>query len=193
VSDSVPPPVLPTPDEARRLGSYLLAARDAADRLEEARSDQARRRWAAAVEAVWWTAAIDDRLRELYAPRPAKVSAWKKRRHEYPEGEVLGGLMWLRHRHAHEAAHTGRARSRPFFGSGEGVIFLSNPGRWRPASDFAPTEDQHPDLRALYERHVQGRYFEQPIRTVLGWLEELLPTLGVDLAEAASGDPRDLP
>lgn len=100
--------------------------------------------------------------------------------------------MWLRHRHTHEAAHTGRARSRPFFGSGEGIFVLSNPGRWRLASEFAPTEDLHPDLRDLYEDHVQNRYLEEPIQTVLDWLEGLLPNLGVDLTEAALGDPRDL-
>lgn len=160
VPDSVAPfpPYALQLDDARRCGLYLLAAHDGWDRL--GRTDSAaRQRWAAAVEGVWWLASIDERLAATYGP---KKKTWEPIRHEHPEGRVFGGLLWLRHRHSHDAVDSGQGYARNILGpTGLGPPFYISPGyRWKSADEIAPPEgkDLSAHLRPLYEQHIEGRH-----------------------------------
>ena len=194
VSNSLPAPPQPVAGEqGRRLGLFILAAKDAAFRIAAAGSaGEARRCWAAAVEAVWWIAAVDDALRAIYG---LKVKPWQDLRHAYPAGRVMGGLMWVRHRHTHDAADTGQGHTRPFFpppGS-DYVVYISPGYSWRQSADIAMSHDLSPSLRPLFDEHVAGFSLHGTVEMVLEWLEASLSALGVDLKHiSAEGDSRDL-
>jgi hypothetical protein len=197
LSPPLPPAQVP-PDQARRVGLYLLAARDAWRRLY-GRSGQARQQWAAAVECVWWIAAVDDQLKEVYVGQGSTERQWGPERHKTSGGRVLGGLMWLRHRHVHDAADSAYGHVRPWNyldpqAPPKSIGLYLSPGyRWRPAADIEPRSDWNKHLRPLYERNVADRPLELPLEVVLLWLERSMPGLGVDLARLQEdGDSRDL-
>ncbi|MPQ98141.1 hypothetical protein GB931_09445 [Modestobacter sp. I12A-02628] len=183
------PAVAAPADQARRIGLFVLAAHDAMDRTREGQAaGQARRCWAAAVEAVWWIGAVDDQLRTLYGGR----KVWEQHRTGVPAGQTMAGLIWLRHRHAHDAADSGHGRARSWFPLLP--LELGSPYAWRRSTDLEPEKDGRADLRPFYEAHVQLQPLGDPVEVVLRWLDQLMPALGVDLARLRDGgDPRDLP
>lgn len=184
-------------DEARQLGTYLLNAQDALGRLLAAARSDGRHCWAAAVGAVWWVAAIDERLKPLYTPPPGahdRKTAWERQRHQVLPGEIMGGLLWVRHRHTHDAASTGQGRMQdPNSIPPQGIsLVLSAVYRWRPPEAIPVGREDHGDLRRLYEKHVARRELEAPSGIVLRWLEACAPTLGIDLDALRAEPPGSL-
>jgi len=193
------PPATPLdPDTGRRLGLYLLAGGDALERIGRPLEVDPRRRWAAAVEVLWWLAAVDDQLRAIYGDdgmRSAKQarSEWERVRHAHLEGEVLGGLMWVRHRHTHEAVDSGQGGNPvplPMLPPGiDGPRYVvSSHQAWRPSAELQPANDLSRHLRPLYEQRVAGRRLEEPPGAVLDWLKASAPGLGIDLAAPLRAD-----
>lgn len=140
--------------------------------------------WAAAVEAVWWAVALDDVLFSLHGGRyPIARSA-------HPDGQIVVGLRWLRHQHAHQIVVTGQGGAkRDFFGGPPFYISPSN--RWKQRSEIR-TDNRRPNknAEAAYDAHVAGRTLEEPIISSLRWFDLILTAAGVDpLHDVHEDDP----
>jgi len=143
--------------------------------------------WTSAVEAVWWTVALDDGLREVCGTRYTRLVA------DSQEGQILKGVRWLRHRHAHEVMVTATGGpAGDFFGRDRGqeggpAYYLSPTTRWKASEDVYAPNDQQPQLRPFYAEHVGRRPLEDPIRDCIRWLAEVMNASGLHQPEP----PRD--
>jgi len=143
--------------------------------------------WAAAVEDVWWAVALDDVLCSLHDGR------YLIARSTHLDGEIVLGLRWLRHPHAHQIAVTGQGGpKRAFFGVSGGPLFYISPSnRWKQRSEFR-TDNRRPDknAEAAYDAHIAGRTLDEPVISSLRWFDLILTAAGVDpLQDVHENDP----
>jgi len=148
----------------------------AADRGEVDRDD-AFATLTAAVEAVWWVAALDDLLDEVVGK-----TAYRAARATDDCGRVVLGLRWLRHLHIHEIVVTGTGGpKRPFFPppGASYVLYISPSNRWLPAIALKPPEnDQHLSLREHYDTAVAGLPLSQATDRAVVWQDRIMSACG---------------
>ncbi|PPF14227.1 hypothetical protein [Rathayibacter sp. AY1A7] len=165
-------------DGALALWWSLRASSEGLDRSHQA--DEGFAVWTAAVESLWWLMALEDGLRELCTP-----ARWAQVLASSPQGDVLKGLRWLRHRHAHEVMVTASGGpTRDFFGRDrkpeeDYVFYISPSPRWKVLEDIHAPNDRQPKLRPYYAKHVGGRYVDAPIRECITWFGTVLDASGV--------------
>lgn len=145
-----------TPESGRlRAMHWAHRAIRAAAARGEVDGDDAFATWTAAVEAVWWVAALDDLLDEIVGK-----TAYRAARAADDCGRVVLGLRWLRHLHIHEIAVTGTGGpKRPFFPppGASYVLYISPFNQWLPAIALKPPEnDQNLSLREDCDAVVAG-------------------------------------
>ncbi|PPI06344.1 hypothetical protein C5C63_10890 [Rathayibacter sp. AY1B8] len=144
--------------------------------------------WTSAVEAVWWTVALDDGLKEACGARYARLVEYSQ------EDRVLKGVRWLWRSHAHEVMVTatggpvvdfyGRDRARK---GGPPFCFSPNT-RWKASEDVYALNDQQPKPRPLYAEHVGHRGLEDPLMDCIRWLAEVVEASGLHQPDPPS-DP----
>lgn len=138
------------------------------------RADDGFETWTAAVEGVWWALALDDVLLATVGP------AYRLAREVDPDGRVLQGLRWLRHRHAHEIVVTGAGGpKRDFFDGGPtGLFYISPSNRWMPSDSIPAALDKSANLRPLYDETVAGRPLDWPLQQCIAWFDRVLDASG---------------
>ncbi len=123
----------PAPERMRAM-HWARQAVEAAGVRSQSTSSDAFATWTAAVEAVWWVAALDDLLDKVVGKeeyRPARDAD--------DCGQVVLGLRWLRHLHIHEIAVTGTGGPKePFFPppGANYVVYISPSNRWLPSDEL---------------------------------------------------------
>jgi hypothetical protein len=133
----------------------------------------------AAIEAVWWCAALHD----WHKRRVGNDTAYYEFQRSRPEGQAVEGLMYARNAAIHELAlfpgfvDAGEPLQ-PFREESDGlwVGLQQIEVRWRQASTvpgFAAPADRH-GKDAFYERHVAGRPLTEPLRTALTFFREVV-------------------
>lgn len=144
----------PEPSRLRALYWARRAVAAAGARVEATSSD-AFATWTAAVEAVWWVAALDDLLYKLVGPkeyRPARAAD--------DCGRVVLGLRWLRHLHIHDIVVTGAGGpKKPFFPppGANYFLFISPSNRWLPSDELKSRQgEKSPEERDVYDKVVAG-------------------------------------
>ena len=167
-----------TPESGRLRAMHWAhrAIRAAAARGEVDRDD-AFATWTAAVEAVWWVAALDDVLDKVVGKekyRPARDAD--------DCGRVVLGLRWLRHLHIHEVAITGAGGpKKPFFAPpGEDyVLYISPSNRWLPSDNLKPRDtDSNLALRAIYDEVVAGLPLSMATERAVIWHDRVMSAWG---------------
>ncbi len=148
----------------------------AADRGEVNRDD-AFATWTAAVEAVWWVAALDDLLDKVVGKE-----AYRPARDADDCGRVVLGLRWLRHLHIHEVAITGAGGpKKPFFPppGADYVVYISPSNRWLPSNKLKPREsDPNLALRAIYDEEVAGLPLSMTTERAAIWHDRVMSACG---------------
>jgi hypothetical protein len=143
----------------------------------EATSSDAFATWTAAVEAVWWVAALDDLLDKVVGKkeyRPARAAD--------DCGQVVLGLRWLRHLHIHEIAVTGTGGpKKPFFPPPRAsyVVYISPSNRWLPSAELKPREsDPNLSLRDSYDAVVAGLPLSMATDRAVVWHDRVVSACG---------------
>ncbi|MGN7977456.1 hypothetical protein ACTJJ4_07765 [Microbacterium sp. 22195] len=123
---------------------------------------------AAITEACWWIASLDEELRDAHG------TAYDSAREGDPQGRVIPGLRWARHRHSHDLVITPDGDVRPFLSDEPGtMLFISTPYRWRPISSMnlsgkSATANLHEQRR--YRERMENQRVELALSDALGWL-----------------------
>jgi hypothetical protein len=166
----------PEPGQLRAM-HWARQAITAAGVRSQATSSDAFATWTAAVEAVWWVAALDDLLDEIVGK-----TAYRAARAADDCGRVVLGLRWLRHLHIHEIMVTGTGGpKRPFFPppGASYVLSISPSNRWLPATALKPREnDQNLSLRAHYDAVVAGLPLSQATDRAVVWHDRIMSACG---------------
>ncbi|GAA3681992.1 hypothetical protein GCM10023081_20110 [Arthrobacter ginkgonis] len=161
------------------------ALRNAWSRSSRDRMD-ARACWAAAVEGVWWTMALDD----VFETQLGAVYNSARDADRY--GQVVGAFRWIRHRHAHEMVSTATAGpARNFFGPHPepGALFYISPSiRWKRSGEVHSEHDRQPKLRPLYDAHVGGRPIGSTLESAWTWFDRVISACGLE-GPSTSEDP----
>ncbi len=121
------------------------------------------RAYAAVAEAVWWVAALDEQLAGRYG------DPYRDARNEDPNGRVVIGLRWARHRHSHQLPLTIRFEEGAFLPLSL-PLRLSRTFLWRPTSELPTGRPSHEEL-AAYTAHVAERTAGEPVELALRWFE----------------------
>lgn len=164
-------------------------------RIFEAPDDQPFVAWTAAVEGVWWAVALDEALDELICAAAGEISSsgrYRRERDRLPEGEVVRGMRWLRHRHAHEVTIT---RTDPeftdFYGRDRGQrggppFHFYVPHVWKSVEQIAPSHDRSEEDQPLYDAHFAGRDLRAPILKGRDWFDLVIQASGLSPLEDLS-------
>lgn len=169
---------VPTPDlmRLRTLHWARQAVALAGARSEATRSD-AFATWTAAVEAVWWVAALDDLLDKIVGP-----AVYRPVRNSDDCGRVVHGLRWLRHLPIHELSITGAGGpKRPFFPppGANYVIYISPLNRWLPSHQLRSLENErNPEQRDSYDAVVAGWPLSTATERALVWHDRVVSACG---------------
>ena len=168
-----------TSPESGRLRAMHWAYRaiTAAAARGEANRDDAFATWTAAVEAVWWVAALDDLLDTVVGKKE-----YRPARDADDCGRVVLGLRWLRHLHIHEVAITGAGGPKkpllPPLGQNY-VLYISPSNRWLPSDRLKPrADDPNLALRAVYDEVVAGLSFSMATTRAVIWHDRVMSACG---------------
>ncbi len=167
-----------TPEPGRlRAMHWARQAITAAGVRSQATSSDAFATWTAAVEAVWWVAALDDLLDKVVGKEK-----YRPVRDADDCGRVVRGLRWLRHLHIHEVAITGAGGpKKPFFAPpGEDyVLYISPSNRWLPSDNLKPRDtDSDLALRAIYDEVVAGLPLSMATDRAVVWHDRVVSACG---------------
>lgn len=170
--------VEPPGSERLRAVHWARQAATAASARAQSTSSDAFATWTAAVEGVWWVAALDDILDQLVG-----ATRYRSAREADDFGRVVLGLRWLRHLHIHELAVSGAGGpKRPFFPPpGAGYIFYISPSnRWLRSDELIPREgERNPALRAAYDAAVAGLPLSMAIDQATVWHDRVMSACGL--------------
>lgn len=169
-------PTEPSPAELRALLWSRRALGNAWGRCGNSRGD-ALTAWTAAVEGVWWALALDEQLSET----PGKQ--YEEARKQDDHGKIVGGMRWLRNRHAHEIFVTGAGGAKkPAFGNPGSVIVISPSNRWMTSAQINPKRERKGpaavELRQEYDEHVAEQGLEQSLYAASIWFDRVFSACG---------------
>lgn len=166
----------PAPGRMRAM-RWARQAVEAAGSRSQSTSSDAFATWTAAVEAVWWVAALDDLLDKVVGKeeyRPARDAD--------DCGQVVLGLRWLRHLHIHEIAVTGTGGpKKPFFPppGANYVVYISPSNRWLPSDQLTPRKsDPNLPLRDCYDAAVAGLPLSMATDRAVVWHDRVVSACG---------------